>query len=427
MTITMNDSHMVSLRQIKEFVKLDSSPKLRANSKKEMYEWINDVLNRFRYSGLKKKGKGIVRGYIRKMTSLSNSQLTRIISKKKERGIAGLSSNKKHAFSRKYDSKDIALLIETDNLHYRLSGKPTKGILKREYEIFKKEEYKNISQISSSHIYNLRVTRQYESHSLTIKKTCAVSIKIGERRKPNPYGCPGFLRVDSVHQGDLDKVKGVYHINMVDEVTQWEIVGTVEKISEEYLLPLLEELLRQYPFLILNFHSDNGSEYINKTVARLLNKLMIEQTKSRSRHTNDNALAESKNGSVVRKHMGYVHIPKRHAKVINTFCKEYLNVYLNYHHPCGFASLVVDKRGKEKKKYDVYLTPYEKFKSLPNCEQYLKPGITLEMLDRIAYDISDNEFAREMKKAKEKLFKNFKYVPQEMLSFTSFVSCSLLD
>ncbi|MEI6058959.1 MAG: integrase, partial [archaeon] len=175
---------------------------------------------------------------------------------------------------------DTALLIETDNLHHRLSGPATRTILQREYEIFGKEAYKNISQVSASHIYNLRVTRQYESHTLTVKKTVSVSIKIGERRKPNPFGKPGYLRVDSVHQGDLDKEKGVYHINLVDEITQWEIIGTVEKISEEYLLPLLGELLTQYPFVILNFHSDNGSEYINKTVAKLLNKLLIDQTKS---------------------------------------------------------------------------------------------------------------------------------------------------
>ena len=423
----MNGSHMVSLEQIREFAKLGSSLQLKATSKKEMYAWINETLTRFRYFSLKKKARGIVRGYVKKMTSLSDSQLTRIINLKKEKGITGLSSKKKNAFSRKYTAMDTALLIETDNLHHRLSGPATRTILQREYEIFGKEAYKNISQVSASHIYNLRVTRQYESHTLTVKKTVSVSIKIGERRKPNPFGKPGYLRVDSVHQGDLDKEKGVYHINLVDEITQWEIIGTVEKISEEYLLPLLGELLSQHPFVILNFHSDNGSEYINKTVAKLLNKLLIDQTKSRARKTNDNALVESKNGSVVRKHMGYVHIPKRFAGVINRFCREYLNVYLNYHHPCGFATLTVDKRGKEKKKYDIYMTPYQKFRSLLNCEQYLKPGITLEKLDSIAYAKSDNEFAREMQQKKEELFKNFKFVPQEMVSFTSFISCSSLD
>jgi len=223
--------------------------------------------------------------------------------------------------------------------------------------------------------------------------------------------------VDSVHQGDLDKEKGVYHINMVDEVTQFEIVGTVERISEKYMLPLLEDLLMQYPFVIINFHSDNGSEYINKVIADLLNRMLVKQTKSRARHTNDNALAESKNGSVVRKHMGYIHIGKRFAKDINIFCKRYLNPYLNYHHPCGFANIYTDKKGKEKKKYDTYMTPYEKFKSLPNCEQYLRPRITLEMLDSIAYSKSDNEFAEEMQKAKEELFKNFKHVPRNALVY----------
>jgi transposase InsO family protein len=51
-------------------------------------------------------------------------------------------------------------------------------------------------------------------------------------------------------------------------------------------------LLDAFPFVIKGFHSDNGSEYINKRVAKLLEKLLIEFTKSRARHTNDNALAE---------------------------------------------------------------------------------------------------------------------------------------
>ena len=122
---------------------------------------------------------------------------------------------------------------------------------------------------------------------------------------------PGYLRVDSAHQGDLDGIKGVYHINAVDCVTQYEGVATCEKISEAFLIPVLEALLLSFPFVIHGFHSDNGSEYINKRVAKLLNKLLIEeQIKSRSRHSNDNAQAESKNGAIVRKHLGYSHIPQ---------------------------------------------------------------------------------------------------------------------
>ena len=427
MTITMNDSRTVSIKQIKAFSKVDSAIRFKAVSKKEKYEWINDALTKFRYFGLEKKDKGIVRGYITKMVGLSKSQVDRIIVRKRKFGKVFYNSRVRHRFPRKYGPADIHLLIKTDNAHKRLSGPATRKILNREYKTFNKIGYRNISQISSSHIYNLRKTRQYISHSLTIKKTNPTKIPIGERRKPDPQGKPGFLRVDTVHQGDYDKKKGVYHINITDEVLQWEIAGCVERISEYYLEPLLEDLIKQFPFKIINFHSDNGSEYINKTTSKLLNKLLIRQTKSRARHCNDNALAENKNGAVVRKHMGYIHIPRNFAPAIHRFYKQYFNIYLNYHRPCGYATVITDKKGKQKKIYDTYQTPYERFKSLPNAQQYLKPGITFEILDKIAYQMSDNDFAEEMQKAKKELFKNFKHIPQEMIEFTSFISHAYVD
>ncbi len=325
---------------------------------------------------------------------------------KKKFGKIWFKSTRRHCFPKKYTPKDVARLIETDNAHQRLSGSATKEILRREHEVFHRESYQNISSISSSHIYNLRGTRQYQSHSLTVKKTNPVKIPIGERSKPEPQGKPGYLRVDSVHQGDLDKEKGVYHINIVDEVTQWEIIVCVERISEYFLAPLLEDSITQFPFVILGFHSDNGSEFINKVIAKLLNKLLIKQTKSRARHTNDNALVEGKNGSIIRKHIGYHHIPQRFASAVNQFYQEHLNIYLDYHRPCGYATVITDKKGKEKKIYNVYQTPYEYLKSLPNAQQYLKSGITFEILDKIAYQKSDNEYATLMQKAKDELFKN---------------------
>ena len=195
-----------------------------------------------------------------------------------------------------------------------------------------------------SHLYNLRGSRVYQSRSLTYTKTPTTRVDIGIRKKPCPEGQPGFLRVDSVHQGGMDKHKGVYHVNLVDEVTQDEIVVTVEGISEEFLRPALETALKDFPFVILGFHSDNGSEYINKVVARLLQKLLIEQTKSRSRRTNDNALVEGKNAAVVRKHFGYAHIPRKYATLMNKFNRDHLNPYLFFHRQCAFATETIDER-----------------------------------------------------------------------------------
>ncbi len=159
----------------------------------------------------------------------------------------------------------------------------------------------------------------------------------------------------------------MYHINAVDTVTQWQVVGCVSKISEQFLIPVLEAMLQQFPFGILGFHSDNGSEFINRRVAELLEKLLIEFTKSRASRTQDNALVEGKNGAIVRKLIGYGHIASEHAEALQKFYTAFLNPYLNYHRPCGFATVSLDARGKRQRRYPAedYSTPYEKLKSLP--------------------------------------------------------------
>ncbi len=232
-----------------------------------------------------------------------------------------------------------------------------------------------------------------------------MQVAIGKRGKPNPKGKPGHLRVDTVHQGDLDGVKGVYHINMVDEVTQWRIVACVEAISEVWLEDVLEAAILIFPFLIRGFHSDNGGEFINKQVAGMLGGLLIKQSKSRSGRTNDNALVEGKNGSVIRKHMGHWHIERRHADGIHRFYMEYFNIYLNYHRPCGFATITVDEKGKRHRTYETYQTPYQAFMALKKPEQYLREGVALEGLEKTATAHSANGFAKLMQDAKAKLFK----------------------
>ena len=405
MNIKMNDSNIVSVAQLRELVKLTGKIEFNSSStKEEMYKWIEEVLGRLRYFSLKKKKeRGIVISYIRHMTGLSRGHVKKLIKRKRRNGRILRITGTRYRIPKVYDAEDIARLIETDNAHQRMSGRATKEILRRQFEVFDDLRYEKIRHISVSHIYNLRGTRQYQSHILYIEKTRAVNANIGTRRKPRPDGKPGYLRVDSVHQGDLDKKKGVYHINLVDEVTQWEIIGCVEGISEEFLKSLLEELLELFPFIIINFHSDNGSEYINHIVAGLLNKLKIEQTKSRSRRTNDNALVESKNGSIIRKYMGFAHIPKQYSVLIDTFYREHMDAYLNFHRPCGFSTDKVDNRGKIVKKYDVYMTPFEKLRLIPNVEQYLKPGVTIQGLEEISRKESDNSCAANLQKAKRKL------------------------
>jgi len=297
-----------------------------------------------------------------------------------------------------------------DRAHEWLSGPATRRILKREHEQFGKPEFQRLAGISASHIYNLRRSVRYRQQVAVYQATRGKTVSIAERRKPDPQGRPGFLRVDTVHQGDWDGAKGVYHINAVDTVTQWQVVGCASKISERYLKPVLEAILHQFPFRVLGFHADNGSEYINHTVAKLLGKLLIEFTKSRPNRSQDNALVEGKNGAVIRKHIGYGHIGGEHAERLQKFYTAHLNRYLNYHRPCGFATVSMDARGKRQRRYKAndYRTPYEKLKSLPKAAGYLKKGVSFEQLDAIVGQMSDTDCARKLQAAKLQLLRHCK-------------------
>lgn len=418
----MNAPHFVSLEQVKYFLKTNEQVafEIGNSSPENVYRWIGRVLLTFSYRQLKKKDKTIVVKFIRKITGYGKAHAKRLIKKFYQGKLQYVGRGKNRLkFPRVYGPEDIALLIHTDRVHGRLSGQATARILRREYRVFDKTGYETLSNISPAHIYNLRGRRQYISQAVFFEKTKSVTIPIGERRKPESNGKPGYLRVDSVHQGDFDCEKGVYYINIVDEVTQYEFIGCLPYISRDHLVPMLQELLDLFPFRIIEFHADNGSEYINHEVARMLNEMMVDLTKSRPRHSNDNALVECKNGAIIRKHFGYMHIPKGNAEIINEFLQRYFNWYLNYHRPCGFATIKIDERGKEKKVYTIYQTPYEALKSHLNAKEFLKNDNSFEKLDRIAYAKSDNEAAEEMTKAKGMMLRRIKYHSNIINKFTT--------
>lgn len=404
MTLNMNDDSMVSIAQIREFLRFDSGARFSKTDRDEAYEWIGRTLGKFRYFTETKRDKGVIKKYLGRCSGYSDAHLDRLIQRKRETGWVVKRERTQPTFPRIYTPEDIALIAQVDNAESRRTGGAVKKTFADMYRLYGDARFRRLAHISVSHVYNLRGTRIYQSRSLTYAKTNPVQRDIGIRKKPQPYGKPGYLRVDSVHQGDREKEKGVYHINLVDEVTQDETVVTVEGISEEFLRPALEEALVSFPFILLGFHSDNGSEYINQVVARLLQKLLIEQTKSRSRHTNDNALAEGKNAAVVRRHSGYAHIPRKYASLMNEFDRRYLNPYLFFHRQCAFADEIVDAKGKVRKVYKTYLTPCEKLLSIPSVERYLKPGVSKESLRAQMLAQTHLASAQEMQEAKEKLF-----------------------
>ncbi len=399
----MDDSEATSLEQIGAFLAGSGEVRFVGQRREEVYAWTERTLVRQQYLGLNRAEKGMLRRYIARMTGLSRAQVTRLIASYADSGRVKATAYQRRKFATRYTKSDVGLLAYVDKSHGNLSGPATKRILEREYSEYGQAAYQRVAGISVAQIYRFRNSAAYRKRNSSYQPTRPTLIPIGERRKPRPQGRPGYLRIDTVHQGDRDGNKGIYHINAVDEVTQWEIVAATPQISEHWLIPLLEQLLQQFPFHIRGFHSDNGSEFINYTVAKLLGKLLIEQTKSRAHRSGDNGLVEAKNGAVIRKHMGFGHIGAQHAETVDQFHRQYLNPYVNFHRPCAVAQIVQESNGKRRRVYRRWATPFEIFSQTPQCEIYLRPGVGMAELERFAKTQSDTEAAIEMQRAKRQL------------------------
>ena len=400
----MENTEKLSLEQIRAFLQASQEVRFEATRRQEIYEWMTRTICYQEYWKQKRTTKGLLRQYIAALTGLSRAQVTRLIARYLKNGRVQERSYRRNRFAKHYTAADIDLLGTVDEAHGTLSGPATQKILYRGLYDYGDESYQRLAAISVPHIYNLRKSPAYRKRRIAYQKTRPVQIAIGERRKPTPEGKPGYLRIDTVHQGDLDGVKGVYYINAVDEVTQWQVIGATSQISETWLIPVLEAMLEQFPFHVLGFHSDNGSEFINHTVAELLNKLLVEQTKSRPRHSNDNGLVEAKNGAVIRKLMGYGHIAAEHAEAIGVFYKEELNPYLNFHRPCGVPETIVNVKGKQRRIYRWYATPCEILRQLPDLARHLRPDVSVTELEGKANAQSDTQAAANMQAAKRKMF-----------------------
>jgi hypothetical protein len=407
MKTIMNIESLNTIEDLEHFVRGNQTviyPIL--GDKHQRYQFIQKTLVQFSYITLKRTDKGIVNRYIRKISGYSRQQLTRLIKQYKDGGVIQWQPCRSNGFSTIYNIQDIKLLAEMDTRHDDICGHAIKKLIERAYHIYEQKEYHTLANISVSHLYNLRSSQDYQKQRKQLTKTQPRQIAIGKRRKPQSNGQPGYIRIDTVLQDDLDGHKAVYHINAIDEVTQFEIVCSVEQISERNLTYVLEQMLSTFPFIIKEFYLDNGSEQINKHVCKLLTKIQLESTKLPYHHSNDNRLVQSKNTSVVRGLFGKKDIAQEWPPLMNEFNVKYLSPYINYHLPCFFPVIILNKKCTPIKTYpyESMMTPYEKLKSLPNAKTYLKPGVHFEKLDEQVMAITDNACAELLQKERNKLF-----------------------
>ena len=409
MIVDIETRRLRTIGQLRAFVEGNEAVDFQPRDRDEAYAFVRDTLERFAYGRLGRRDRGVVLRFLVAATGFSRQQVERLVRQWRDTGEVRdrRGGNRDRPFRRRYTPADVRLLADVDEAYGQMSGLATREVLRRQFEVFGDARFARLATLSNGHLYNLRGSPTYRAKRTVWTRTQPATVEIALRQAPEPDGKPGHVRVDTVHQGDRDGVKGLFLINLVDEVTQYEFVGAAVAISERFLLPLLEGLLLSFPFRILGFHADNGGEYVNHRVAELLDKLRVERfTKSRPRNSNDNALVEGKNAHVVRRWFGHDHIPKRFAGDVNRFAQGTLSPFLNFHRPCLFATEYRDAGGRIRRKYlarDV-ATPYARVRSLPGAERHLKPGVDCELLDAAAAAETDLEAARRVQAERRALF-----------------------
>ncbi len=325
---------------------------------------------------------------------------------------------------------DIRLPAEVDEAYGQMSGLATREVLRRQFEVFGDARFERLATISNGHVYNLRASATYRATRTAWSKTRPTTVAIGLRQAPEPEGRPGHVRVDTVHAWTSSTLATATASRTCTSST-WSkptACGRRPRSSSSSgrrrHLRVLPGAAARGPAAVLPVPRPRlprrqrvaqrraGSEYINHRVAALLEKLRVERfTKSRARHSNDNALVEGKNANVIRKWFGHDHIPQRFAPEVNptdrsAFAQATLSRFLNFHRPCLFATEYRDGDGRTRRKYlagDV-MTPYAKLRSLPDAEQFLKPGIDFALLDAAAAAETDLEAARRLQAERRELF-----------------------
>jgi len=207
----MNAKDLTSIEELRAF--LEGTQRIVfevASSKDERYRWIQHTLRQFRYSTLSRPDKGLWIRYLIKVSGYSRQQITRLLKQYRDTGQLVRRQRTENGLARRFSHQDIRLLAAMDRRHNRPHGLTLKKLCERAHTVFGESAYQRLASISVAHLYNLRQTRTYRCHALTVEKTQPNKVStIGERRRPQTEGEPGYIRIDTVHQGDLDKRKGV--------------------------------------------------------------------------------------------------------------------------------------------------------------------------------------------------------------------------
>ena len=200
MVIDMNESKLETIEQIREFLTGTAAVTFSIPAEEStLRAFVATVIRRFGYFSRSKGQRGVLFAYLRRLTGYLRQHLSRLLAQYRDtRSVKPRVRASRTSFARHYGPGDVALLAETDSLHDTLSGPATKVLLMRAFAVFGDARFTRLSQISVSHLCNLRASEPYRKRRFIWRGTRPSPLAIGVRKAPAPQGWPGYIRIDTV-------------------------------------------------------------------------------------------------------------------------------------------------------------------------------------------------------------------------------------
>jgi hypothetical protein len=172
---------------------------------------------------------------------------------------------------------------------------------------------------------------------------------------------PGFLEIDLVgHDGGVIDSHHGFTLNAVDIASGWNSSTALKNKAQVWTLEGVQKIQAKLPFPLLGLDSDNGSEFINKTLYDFCQEQKITFTRSRPYRKNDSCFVEQKNYSVVRRAVGYQRFDTEAQLLLLNQLYEALDLYTNFFQPSMKLQSKERHGARVKKKYDRTRTPYQR-------------------------------------------------------------------
>ena len=213
----------------------------------------------------------------------------------------------------------------------------------------------------------------------------------------------GHLYADTVaHCGDSIRGNFVWTLTVTDDLTLWTLNRAIWNKGQDATCTAFLYLLREMPFMVRSLNTDNGSEFINYHLQRMLKEKYkrCKLTRSRPYKKNDNARAEERNRHKVRELIGYERIDNEQCVFLLNQVYRYHNLLTNFF--ITSTRLISKQRnpvtGKTRKQYDKARTPYDR------VMEQMKDGARKRNLIALRESLDPIELQENIQKSLKKLF-----------------------